>query len=51
MTLTRKLEKSRNQNVKLVEQVEESVKMNDTDRAEENEMRDAELAELRKVRL
>lgn len=51
-TLTRRLEKSRSQNAKLVEQVKESVKSsteNFESKAEENEMRDAELGELRKV--
>lgn len=51
-TLTRRLDKSRSQNAKLVEQVKESVKTT-TDhlerKAEDNEMRDAELGELRKV--
>lgn len=52
-TLTRRLEKSRNQNAKLVEQVKESVKTSTEHlelKAEDNEMRDAELGELRKVR-
>lgn len=49
-TLTRKLDKSRSQNAKLVEQVKESANTNTDDKAEDNEMRDAELAELRKVR-
>lgn len=48
--LTRRLEKSRSQNAKLVEQVKESVmNSNDHIKAEDNEMRDAELGELRKV--
>lgn len=52
-TLTRRLEKSRSQNAKLVEQLKESVKSsteNFDSKAEDNEMRDAELGELRKVR-
>lgn len=49
-TLTRKLDKSRSQNAKLVEEVKESVKSTEEDKTEDNEMRDAELAELRKVR-
>ena len=52
-TLTRKLEKSRSQNAKLVEQVKESVKTTNehlNSKLEDNEMRDAELGELRKVR-
>lgn len=48
-TLTRKLEKSRGQNTKLVEQLKESVNSKKDDKAEDNEMRDAELGELRKV--
>lgn len=48
-TLTRRLEKSRGQNAKLVEQLKESVNANKDDKAEDNEMRDAELGELRKV--
>lgn len=50
-TLTRKLEKSRGQNAKLVEQLKESVNSKKDDKAEDNEMRDAELGELRKVGL
>lgn len=51
--LTRRLEKSRGQNAKLVEQVKESVKTSTEHfdrKAEDNEMRDAELGELRKVK-
>eukprot|EP00903_Cladosiphon_okamuranus_P010342 g9785.t1 len=51
-TLTRRLEKSRNQNAKLVEQVKESVKTSTEQfdrKIEDNEMRDAELGELRKM--
>ncbi len=51
-TLTRRLEKSRSQNAKLVEQVKESVKTTNeqlNSKLEDNEMRDAELGELRKV--
>ena len=51
-TLTRRLDKSRSQNAKLVEQVKESVKTSTEHlelKAEDNEMRDAELGELRKV--
>lgn len=46
-TLTRKLEKSRSQNARLVEQVSESIVL--AAKKEDNEMRDAELAELRKA--
>lgn len=52
-TLTRRLDKSRSQNAKLVEQVKESVKTSTEHldlKAEDNEMRDAELGELRKVK-
>lgn len=48
-TLTRKLEKSRGQNAKLAEQLKESVNSKKDDKAEDNEMRDAELGELRKM--
>lgn len=48
-TFTRKLEKSRSQNAKLVEQLKESVNLGLASKKEDNEMRDAELAELRKV--
>lgn len=49
VTLTRRLEKSRGQSAKLVEQLKESVNSNADEKAEDNEMRDAELGELRKV--
>lgn len=49
-SVTRRLEKSRSQNAKLVEQVKESVMISNAHiKAEDNEMRDAELSELRKV--
>lgn len=50
-TLTRKVEKSRCQYNKLYQQVKESAEGLPEDNAEDNEMRDAELAELRKVTL
>ena len=48
-TLTRKLEKSRNHSAKLLEQIQESAITLPEEKVEDNEMRDAELAELRKV--
>ncbi|CAM9257531.1 unnamed protein product [Ascophyllum nodosum] len=48
-TLTRKLEKSRNHSAKLLEQIQESAITLPEEKVEDNEMRDAELAELRKM--